>query len=413
MPQIAELRAFLISACLGALIGLERQWDNQHGGEETRAGLRTFVLWALLGTISAFISKQFVPGFYSVGFGALVLILLAASRRDQPSLGLTTLSSAVMTFFLGSLVYWGDQKLSIILAVSMILVLASKRRVHAWSKNFNDEDVHSGLQFLAITGIILPLAPNHDYGPFAAFNPFKIWLMVVLVTGLGFFGYVATRLLGPRKGLGTMGILGGLTSSTVTTLAFSKQSRDRPELSSGFAMAIILASTILLARVAILVATINLNLLAVLSPGLLAMALPGLAYAAWHWMRKGESTAEAPAFANPMSLRMALQFALLFTTIVFLIRAGAAYLGDTGINLVSFISGLTDMDAIALSLTQLTTTSALALPIAAKAILIGALSNTILKSIFAVSFGTPVLRKTVLLIFAATLLCGGAAVWFM
>jgi len=413
MAQQAELFAFLTSACLGALIGLERQWDNQHGGEKTRAGLRTFVLWALLGTTSAFISKQFVPGFYPFGFAALVLILLARSRCDQPGLGLTTLSSALMTFFLGSLVYWGDQKLSIILAVSIMLLLASKGRVHAWSKAFTDEDVYYALQFLAITGIILPLAPNQDFGPFAAFNPFKIWLMVVLVTGLGFFGYVATRLWGASKGLGTMGILGGLTSSTVTTLAFSKQSRERPELSSGFAMAIIIASTVLLIRIALLVATINLDLLGVLLPGLLALAIPGLLYSSWHWMRNRQRTAELPTFANPMSLRIALQFALLFGVVVFLTRAGAAYFGNAGINVVSFISGLTDMDAIALSLSQMSTHSALSTTIAAKAIMVGALSNTILKSIFALSLGSPALRKPVALVFGATILCGAATLFFI
>lgn len=404
----------MISACLGALIGLERQWENQHGGEKTQAGLRTFVLWALLGTTSAFISKQFVPGFYPFGFGAMVLILLARAWGEQhPRLGLTTLSSALMTFFLGSLVYWGDQKLSTILAVSIIMLLASKSRIHEWSKNFTDEDVYSALQFLAITGIILPLAPNHDYGPFGAFNPFKIWLMVVLVTGLGFFGYVATRLLGPSRGLGTMGLLGGLTSSTVTTLAFSKQSRERPELSGGFAMAIVLASTVLLGRIAVLVATINLNLLRVLMPGLLAMAIPGGLFASWNWMKNRKNTAEAPTFSNPMSLRIALQFAALFAVIVFLTRVGAAYFGSAGIHLVSFLSGLTDMDAIALSLTQLTTSSGLALSLAAKGIVIGALSNTILKLIFALSFGTRALKKPVALVFGATLLFGAAAAWFL
>ncbi len=415
-----DFLAFLISASLGALIGLERQWEDQHGEEglQPKAGLRTFVLIALLGTASAFISKNFVPGFYGFGFCGLLFALFSRNyfgRDNKPPLGLTTLISTLLTFFIGSLVFWGQAKLSVILTVAMLLLLAGKRPIHHWSERFTDQDVRTALQFLAVTGIILPLAPNENYGPFGAFNPFKIWLMAVLVTGLGFFGYVSMRLFGTRTGLGTMGLLGGLTSSTATTLAFSRQSHDRPELSRGFAMAIVLACTIMLARVAILISAVSPGVLALVWPALALMCVPGLAYAAWYLLRKENAGASAkpPRLSNPLSLKIAIQFAALYAIVVLVSRMGEEWFGSAGITTVSFLSGLTDMDAIALSLGQMVEAAKVAPDLAARGIVIGALSNTLLKTAFTIFLGSRPLRLPVVLVFGSTMLLGIAALWWM
>jgi uncharacterized membrane protein (DUF4010 family) len=417
MPY-ADLMPFVVSACLGALIGLERQWEEQReGGAETqKPGLRTFVLWALLGTICAYLDRTFIPGFYPFGFSAVALLILGRSLfpiADKPPLGMTTASSALLTFFIGSLVYWGAVKLSLILSISMLLLLAGKGPIHRWSARFTAEDVRAALLFLALTGVVLPLAPNHDYGPYGAFNPFKIWLMVVLVAGLGFFGYVAVRLFGAGAGLGTMGVLGGLTSSTVTTLAFSRQSRERPALSGGFALAIVLACTIMLVRVAVMTAVVDQSVLHHLWPALVAMCLPGVAYAGWYLWRAPErqEPSAAPRYTNPLGLKVALQFAALYALVVLLARAGAHWFGGTGILAVSFLSGLTDMDAIALSLTQMAAGGGLDAASAARGITIGALSNTLVKAIIACTLGGPRLRPAVTVVFAATLLLGGG-MWF-
>ena len=223
------------------------------------------------------------------------------------------------------------------------------------------------------------------------------------------------RLFGTKAGLGTMGILGGLTSSTATTLAFSRQSRELPALSTGFAMAVILACTVMLGRVAILAATVSMRVFTLLWPALIAMCVPGLLYALWILLQKKsvKNTASAPRFTNPLSLKIALQFALLYALVVFLTRAGEAWFGDAGITVVSFISGLTDMDAIALSLSQMTESSKIAPDIAARGIVVGALSNTLLKSGFALCFGSALLRPPVILVFGATILCGIAAWWYI
>lgn len=411
-----QVLAFLISASLGALIGLERQWEDQQAGRHTnsRAGLRTFVLWAVLGTTSAYIDKAFAYGFYPFGFGAMVVMLIthiAIGREGKPALGLTTVSTALMTFFIGSLAFWGQTRLSLVLAVSIILLLSAKHPIHRWSQCFTQEDVRLALQFMAITGVILPMAPNRSFGPYGAFNPFSIWLMVVLVVGLGFFGYMSVRLFGTKAGLGTLGVLGGLTSSTVTTLAFSRQSKQRPELTPGLALGIVSACTVMLARVAILVGAVSSKLLEQLWPALLAMCLPGVLYGAWRWVRQSpEAGVSEPPFKNPLSLKIALQFAALYALVVLFSRAALAKFGDTGLSVVSFISGLTDMDAITLSLSHMSNAQQVVAAAAANGIIIAAVSNTLLKLILALSVGGPNIRRPLLAVFGATMACG-LAVW--
>ncbi len=135
------------------------------------------------------------------------------------------------------------------LAAITMLVLGLKETSHDWTQRFTKEDIRSTLQFVALTGVVLPLVPNRSFGPFDAFNPYALWLMVVLISGLGFVGYLLVRILGARSGVALAGVVGGLASSTATTLAFSRESKAYPQFSAGFALAIVLACTIMLARV--------------------------------------------------------------------------------------------------------------------------------------------------------------------
>lgn len=232
MPDL--LKALLVSALLGALLGLERQWSGQreNPAADTLAGARTFALWAALGTLCAWFAEQHQAGFFLAGFAgmnvflALFLYRRAAHDRD---IGLTTGAVGLATYLLGGLVWHGQSKAAVVVTVTMVVLLASKEWLHGLSRKFSRADVYQALQFAAVTGIVLPLVPDHPYGPYGAFNPFKIWLMVVLVSGLGFAGYVAVRIFGEDRGIAMTGLLGGLASSTATTLAMSRQSRAWPE----------------------------------------------------------------------------------------------------------------------------------------------------------------------------------------
>ncbi|MBJ7327644.1 MAG: MgtC/SapB family protein [Chthoniobacterales bacterium] len=232
MPEL--LKALLVSASLGALLGLERQWseEREHPAEESMAGSRTFAVWAALGTLCAWFAREQHAAFFLAGFAGIVVVisiyLLKRSARDREG-GLTTAAVGLAAYLIGGLAFMGQAKTAVVITIAMLLLLASKEHLHQLSRKFSNDDVRQALQFAAITGIVLPLVPDYPLGPYGAFNPYTIWLMVVLVSGLGFVGYVAMRVFGDGRGLAVAGLLGGLASSTATTLAMSRQSRAQPE----------------------------------------------------------------------------------------------------------------------------------------------------------------------------------------
>ena len=208
------LQSLILSASLGALIGLIRQWgdqqdENKHGS--SFAGLRTFVLWALIGYTSAFLSDSYAPYCFVVALVmvAFHLVLHGISSDGRNSVGFTTTAAAVITLFLGGLVYWNHLPLAVMLAALTMVTLGLKQRIHSWTRRFTDEDIRSTLQFVAVTGVVLPLVPNQGYGPYGAINPYSLWLMVVLISGLGFVGYLLIRMLGTRSGVILTGLVGG------------------------------------------------------------------------------------------------------------------------------------------------------------------------------------------------------------
>ena len=418
MPEL--LKALLVSASLGALLGLERQWSGQrnHPKAETVAGARTFAVWAALGTLCAWIDRGHQPGIFLAGFvGMVLLVSLFLYRRvvRDRDIGLTTGAVSLATYLLGGLIAYGEVKTSVVVAVSLVVLLASKDWLHKMSQKFTSADVYQALRFAAVTGIVLPLVPDEPFGPYGAFNPFNIWLMVVLVSGLGFAGYVAVRIFGENRGLAMTGLLGGLASSTATTLAMSRESKERPGLGQVCALAVILACTVMLGRVAVLVGAVSPALLADAAPWLALMAVPALVFAAWSWRHfRGEEatgTARPTEAHNPLSLRVAIQFAILYALIVLLVRWAQDVFGGAGLYIASFFSGLTDLDAISLSLAQLQKAGHLAAGEGTRALVIAAAANALLKAGIAASLGGAAMRRPVLIVLGATAGLAAAAAW--
>jgi uncharacterized membrane protein (DUF4010 family) len=405
MQEIAVpfLHTLVVSVSVGALIGLIRQWSDVHElkASEPSAGLRTYALWSLVGFLSAYIHETHAAYFFPVSFATFGIFLIAANSLDKPEhrgLGLTSYAAAILTFIVGALIYWQMFESAIAIAVTIGIVVASKPFIHRWTTKLTNEDILSLLQFLAVTGLVLPLVPNRGFGPLEAFNPYNIWLMVVLISGLGFVGYVAVRLLGTRAGITVTGLAGGLASSTATTLALTRNSRDTPQLAQTLAIGIIIANTVMLARVAVIIMALNQNLFKVLLLPVVVMALPTTAFLLWRLLlkRHREEAVSIPELKNPLSLKLAVKFAVLYGIIVFLIKAVQQWGGGAGFYPVAFLSGLTDMDAIALSLTNEESSGSLATRLAAEGILIGAIANTLFKTAFACSLGHPRLRAPLL-----------------
>jgi uncharacterized membrane protein (DUF4010 family) len=414
------LLALMASAGLGALIGLIRQWSEQvHQPPGTEySGVRTFTFWSVLGCVAAFLSADYSPAVLPVVV-AVVGGYFAARQWGTPAGGpggSTTFAASLLTVLIGALVYWRHHQEAVLISATAAVLLGLKSRLHALTRAFTDEDIRATLQFVAITGVILPLVPDHDLGPFGGFNPFSTWLMVVLISGLGFTGYVAMRLLGTSAGIVLTSLLGGLASSTATTLAFSRRSREDPAFSRHYALAVVAACSMMLPRVLVAIGVFNRDLAWHLLAPFAGMAVPAVAYGVWLWFRRppGRDKLPAPALTNPLSLLTAVKFALFYAAIAFLVKAAASLeLLHTGLLPLSFVSGLTDMDAISLSVVGNFNTGNIPLSLAAQAILVAAISNSLLKAGLAIALGSPELRRLAGGLLILTAAAGVAGWWFV
>ncbi len=411
MPDL--VRYIIVSAGLGALIGLIRQWGEQADRETGDfAGVRTHTFWAVIGCLAAFATEVHTPYAF-----ALVLLVVPAhliaqtiNPRDRADPGPTSLAGALLTIFCGALVFWDEMKSAILVAATTMVLLGLKQPIHAWTQAMNAKDVRATLQFAAISGVILPLVPNRDMGPYAAFNPFSTWLMVVLISGLGFAGYVAMRLVGPRAGILLTGVLGGLASSTASTLAFSRRSREDVKLADHYALAVVAACTVMLPRVVAATGLVNRDFAQTLIVPFALMALPGVGYAAWVWLRRhpARHAGDTPDLGNPLSLSTAIKFAALYAGIAFAVKAIRAEGWTEGLMPLAFVSGLTDMDAISLSMASEPAGEKTATGLATRAVVLAAMSNTLLKAGMALTLGSPGLRWRVGIVLGATALVGAA-----
>jgi len=412
---VMELAArFAAAAGLGLVVGLEREHSQK--GAKTFAGARTFALIALLGAIAAYVQGRHGAEWMVVaaflGITSLVAVsYFVSSRAGQ--LGATTEVSALFTFLVGALCGWGELGLAAGVGVAGLFLLSIKEWSDRLARRISEEDVVAAVKFAVITAIILPLLPNRAFGPTPALqvlNPFKIWLMVVLISGLNFASYILVKIVGQRHGLGLTGILGGLVSSTAVTLGFSQRSRLEPPLAAALTLGILLAWTVMFVRVLVMVSIVSPDLALRLATGIGLMAGVSLALCAFLWWRHrtGEGETETiKSGQNPFDLSEAVKFGLLFGVVIFVARAAQVYFGDTGLYIAGGLAGLTDVDAISLSMANLANANPADLGPAARTVLIAVLSNTLVKGGMAVLLGGAAMRSR-MLPFSLLLLGSGA-----
>jgi uncharacterized membrane protein (DUF4010 family) len=273
-------------------------------------------------------------------------------------------------------------------AVVATALLSSKPRIHPLARRISASDLTGTLEFLVLAVIVVPLLPDERVGPLETLNPQDIGLFVILISALSFVGYAGIRLLGPERGLGLTGIVGGLVSSTAVTLSLSGRAREREELQESASLAVILASTIMFLRVIVLVAIVNGSLLGRVLPPMLAAAAAGVGASLLLWLRsrRVKRPAGAIAFSNPFELGRALGFALLFAIVLVGTKAAAVYLGDAGTYAAGLLAGTTDVDAITLSMAGLAE-GPVTPAVAATTIFLGAGSNTLVKGLLALFLG--------------------------
>ncbi|MBN1447463.1 MAG: MgtC/SapB family protein [Bacteroidetes bacterium] len=402
-----------VSLLVGALVGLERERSQE---EHLRlfAGIRTFPLIGLLGFLSALLGSAvsaWMLGVITAGFIGLVIVSYYIEARDG-SHGATSEVAAVIVFLLGVLIFQEYYTIAIASSVVLTLFLSLKDPLRKLISHVHEEDIYATLKFAIITAIVLPVLPDTTMGPLDVLNPRQVWYMVVLIAGISFAGYVLVKLFGSKKGLALTGMMGGLVSSTAVTLSFSQKSKEAPELGKTFASAIVLACTIMYPRILIEIAVVNRSLLTLMWPLLAILTASGVAASLLLLFGKRRQTTSEVNLKNPFELMSAIKFGLIFALIIFVSKAAQIYLGSGGVYIAAGLAGLTDVDAITLSMANLAHES-LSETTAAIAILIAVVVNTTVKAGIAFSLGAAALRRYTLPGFGLVLLVGLALIGWM
>ena len=391
--DLEYLPRFITSLAIGLLIGLERERSPA-----AKAGLRTFALVALFGTVAAMLAEKTAsPWLLTGGLLVIGLMTVAAYLREQQEVadpGTTTVAAIVMCYGLGAMIWHGYATLAVMLAIVTTMLLYFKAELRGITQNLSRRDLTSMLQFAVLTFIILPVLPDINYGPYDALNPYQIWLMVVLISGVSLAGYLALRVVGQRYGVALLGLFGGLASSTATTLVYARHSRDSDALARLAVVVILLANLVVLLRLAVVSAVVAPALLPQLLPVLGSGLLFGLGATAywWHQLRQ-EGEVPVPEISNPTEIRTAVGFGLLYALVLFLAAWLSAIAGNSGLYVVALVSGLTDVDAITLSSLRLFELDKLQASEAVAAIALGIMANIGFKLGLVFFIGGPLLAK--------------------
>ncbi len=382
-PEWQILLRYAAAVGLGLLMGLERERNPSALG-----GVRTFALTALFSVMSAQLAQVFASPWIVVA-GLLLsggLMIAAYQRRKQPAddPGTTTVAALLVCYGLGVLCWLDQLQLAALLGVSATLLLYFKTELRGLSHTLTRQDLLAILQFAVLSLVVLPLLPDQNYGPYGALNPYQIWWLVVLVAGISLAGYAALRIFGQTHGLWLLGVLGGLVSSTGTTLIFARHARSDPALAPASAIIIVTASLMSAVRLIVLAAILAPATLLKVLPVLAAGLLPGLAAVAYGYaaLRPARSGAQL-TLKNPMELRTAVGFGLLYGVVLLASAWITDVAGTSGFYPVAFASGLTDIDAITLSSFRLYNLASLDARQVAWALALAMLANLALKSAMA------------------------------
>ncbi|WP_340691868.1 DUF4010 domain-containing protein [Hyphomonas sp.] len=404
------LTGLLTALGIGLLIGLERGWKDRADPDGSRvAGFRTIGLIGFLGGLCALVDTG--NGFViAAGFVALALLLregFEAQIDVTRIVSVTTMVAALSAYALGAVAVLGHSQAAAAGAVIVAFVLWLRTPLHALLHRIEEKELSAFLRQLLISVVVLPVLPDQAYGPYDAFNPRAIWWMVVLISGLGFVGYLGVKWLGSRRGIGLLALAGSFASSTAVTLSFARFSRN----DAGDARALVggtaLAWAGMIVRTAFILGAFAPSLVAPLALPFGSMLVVALAIAAIFLLRRGTQAAPDLVLSNPLDVRSALFFAALLATALLLSRAAADMLGPTGIYGVALVAGAADVDAISLSMIQMSA-KGLSTETAAIAVALAAIANTLLKGTIALVAGEGAYRHQCMAVAVFMALAGAA-----
>jgi uncharacterized membrane protein (DUF4010 family) len=416
-PDLQTILLDLAVAALGGLaVGIEREWSGRRPGEPARfGGVRTFLLLGLTGGLAAVLFRAVDPRIGIVLFGAGLALVLVAYLVSawRGTIDATSEVAGLIVLGAGAAAGFGLLTVASAIAAGTALVLVEKGRMHAAVARLESSGLEAGARFAVLALVVLPLLPAGPLARLGGVEPQKLWGVVLVFAGLSFAGYIALRLVGPERGYSVAGFLGGLVSSTAVTFNFARESRrEKADLAveKALALGVVAACCILPLRVGTVAWALNPEVARALAP---ALVLPVLATAvaigfAWFRRPQGEGAAKLPQ--NPLRLGAAIQMALLFQIVLWLLGALRERLGAGGLVASSAFLGLTDMDALTFSLTELAqraapagaltgatgaAPAAITAPAAARGLLVGMLANTIFKAGVATALGAAAFRLRV------------------
>ena len=381
---------------IGLLMGIERGWHERKVAEGRRvAGMRTFALIGLLGGVIALLDggSGLILGLGFLGLSALIVAGYVLGR-EPGNFGATTLVAALLTFALGALAARGQTSVAVSATIVAVGLLSLKPELHRWLRHLERQELQGTWKMLLISVVLLPVLPNEGMGPYKALNPHQIWMMVVIIAGVTFVGYFLVKLAGLRMGTLLTAAIGGLVSSTAVTLDFARKAKKQRGNNKLYAAGILIAWGVMFLRQGALVLLIHPGLLPgiwrpfALMSGLtllviLVLLVPGMMKSPLD--EPWSPSQEQSSLRNPFEFGPALVFGLFLGLILLLSEVLRHRFGDSGIYALSGISGLADVDAITLSLAQLSKKD-LDLRVAVQGITIAAASNTLVKCLLAQVF---------------------------
>jgi uncharacterized membrane protein (DUF4010 family) len=385
----------LAVAGLGGLaVGIEREWSGRVAERVVRfAGVRTFLLLGLIGGICAELQHrgQAGAGVAVLGAAALLAVVAYGLKALKGDVDGTTEVAALLVLGAGFLSGLGMLGLASGLFAITALVLVEKSRMHSLVERIQSQTLEAGARFAVLALVILPLLPAGPYGPDPGFRPRELWALVLIFSGLSFAGYLALRITGPGSGYGLAGLFGGLISSTVVSLNFSRESREQPAFGRLLALGVIAACTVLPIRTGLLAGALNADVARRALPFLLIPMAVGTLMATALLRRREAVPAKPQMPDNPLRLVAAIQLALLFQVVLYVVHWVQGAFGSTGVFASAALVGFTDMDSLTYSMVKLGSMEADA-AVAARALGIGVLSNTVLKALIVLVIGRGAFR---------------------
>ncbi|MEL6552531.1 MAG: MgtC/SapB family protein [Cyanobacteria bacterium J06621_11] len=394
-----------VALAIGLIIGAERDWQNQQQDTNvSAAGVRSFGFVGLLGGIAMLLAlttptaMPIVLSTLFLGFSLTVAVSYWLTVQAAKDFGMTTEIALLLTFCLGALSVSGYKAEAIAVAVVVAVMLGFKQEMHRSLRKLNRDELQATLQLLLIGIVALPLLPNQALGPWDAINPRIIGWLVVLIAATSYVGYFAVRLLGERTGLMLTALLGALVSSTAVTVSFAQMHKRKMGSAMLLGAGISLATATMALRLLIEISVVNPSLLRWLAPPIAGLALVPLVAAVITHQYLSRTTSYQPAalpskqvkstvkLKNPLDLKSALFYGGVFTLLFVLVQATEAWLGESGIYLLSGLSGITDVDAVSLSLAA-SARNGLSERVAVLGILLAVTVNTLVKAGLAIAIG--------------------------